>query len=115
MISYTSSLQNIPPVAPPPAAPALSAVARKSPYPSFSAHHQDVLRGLASTATPALNMQAYAANADYALEQQQARQALALSGLQQQAEAQQQDRNLGVQQLRNMTGVYSNLLSGLFS
>lgn len=115
MITYDSSLKNTPPVATPTQFPALEALQAKSPYHPTNQNQQDVLRGLAAGATPTLNMEAYQANSNYALAQQQARQQLALSGLQNMYQAQQNERDLGLRSLQNMTGFYNNLLSGLFS
>lgn len=85
---------------------------RKVPY-GLNQNSQDVLNALNSN--PALEMQAYKSRADYGLARQQAVQQLALAGLQQQSEAQQQQRNLGMQSLRNMMGVVNGALSGLYA
>lgn len=114
MITYDSTLKNTPPVATPTSFPAMTALATKSPY-AGNQNQQDVLRSLATNAASNLDMSAYRANTDYALAQQQARNQLALSGLQNMYEAQQNERNLGMQSLRNMTGFANDLLSGLFS
>lgn len=108
MITYNSSLANSPPAAID--FPMVDAMRKRSPYAGFGSNHQDVLRTVAS----APRMEAYKANADYALRQQQAQRDLALAGLRMQLDARNNERDLGVQRLRTMTGTVGDLLSGLY-
>lgn len=108
MINYNTFLGNSPPASLD--FPMVDAIRKRSPYQGFGANHQDVLRMTAS----APKMEAYKANSDYAMRQQDAQRDLALAGLQMQAEAENNQRNLGVQRLQMMTGFANNLLSGLF-
>lgn len=109
MITYQSSLRNSPPGSVD--FPAVEFIKSKSPYRGYNENHQDVLRMLARGPS----MEAYKANSDYALRQQEAQRDLALAGLQQQSQARNNARDLGVQRLQSMTGLFSNLLSGLFA
>lgn len=108
MINYNSSLASSAPVAID--FPMVDSIRARSPYAGFNSNHQDVLRTVAS----APRMEAYKANADYALRQQEAQRNLALTGLRMQADAASNARDLGVQRLRTMTGLAGDLLSGLY-
>jgi hypothetical protein len=115
MLTYNSSLQNKPPIDDAQRNQALDDLRRRSPYGAFGQNHQDVLNSLTDNAANTLNMEAYRANADYQMQQQRAQQQLILSGLQQQSEAEQNQRNLGNTRLQNMVGFTGNLLGGLFN
>lgn len=114
MLTYQSQLATNPPVADYQRNNALNDMRRASPYKAFGQNHQDVLNALTENAASTLDMEAYKANADYQQQQQQAQRQLALAGLQQQAEAEQNDRSLATGRLQNMVGFAGNLLGGLF-
>lgn len=115
MLTYNSTLQNQPPVDDAQRNQALDDIRRRSPYGIFGQNHQDVLNALTESAASSLNTEARLVNANYQLQQQRAQQQLALSGLQQQAEAEQNQRQLANNRLQNMVGVAGNLLGGLFN
>lgn len=93
----------------------MNAVRSAPQYAQFGQNSQDVLQGLADDAAASLDMEAYKANTDYSLRQQEAQRQLALAGLRQQAEAEQNQRDMGTNRLQMMTGFANNLLGGLFS
>jgi hypothetical protein len=115
MLTYNSSFQNKPPVDDAQRNQALDDIRKRSPYGVFGQNHQDVLNALTENAANTLDMESYRANADYQLQQQKAQQQLILSGLQQQSEAEQNQRNLANTKLQNMVGFAGNLLGGLFN
>lgn len=108
MITYNSSLANSPPAAID--FPMVDAMRKRSPYAGLGGNHQDVLRSVAS----APRMEAYKANADYAMRQQQSARNLALAGLRMQYDAANNARDLGMRRLQMMTGLAGDLLSGLY-
>lgn len=114
MLTYQSHLQSQPPFSDTQRDAALAAIRRSSPYKVFGQNHQDVLNALSESAAGALDMEAYRANADYQLRQQQSQRQLALAGLQQQAEAEQNRRNMSNSRLQSMVGFAGSLLGGLF-
>jgi hypothetical protein len=115
MLTYNSAFQDRPPVDDYQRTQAMEDIRRRSPYGVFGQNHQDVLNALTENAANTLNMESYKANADYQLQQQRAQQQLILSGLQQQAEAEQNQRAVGNSRLQNMVGFAGNLLGGLFN
>jgi len=115
MITYDSRLQDKQPYADHQRSAALADMRQRSPYTQMGQNHQDVLGALTDSAATSLNMQAYKANTDYALQQQEAQRRLALAGLQQQAAAEQNDRDLATNSLQMMTGFANNVLGGLFT
>ena len=115
MLTYNSSLQNRPPVSDQQRNAALAEIRQRSPYTQFGQNHQDVLGALTENAATVLDMEAYKTNTDYALKQQEAQRQLALAGLRQQAEAEQNQRDMATNRLQMMAGFANNLLGGLFS
>jgi hypothetical protein len=115
MLTYNSSLQDRRPYSDTQRAAAMADMRQPSPYAQFGQNHQDVLAALNDNAATVLDMEAYKTNANYALRQQDAQRQLALAGLRQQAEAEQNQRDLGTNRLQMMTGFANNLLGGLFS
>lgn len=114
MLTYNSTLQNRPPVSDSQRNAALAEIRQRSPYTQFGQNHQDVLGALTENAATVLDMEAYKANTDYALRQQEAQRQLALAGLQQQSQAENNQRDMATNRLQMMTGFANNLLGGLF-
>ena len=113
MLTYNSTLQNTPPITA--GMQAQATAMPRSPFTAFGKNHQDVLRSLYSANAANLDLQAQKTNTDYELAQQQAQRQLALSGLQQMAEAQQNQNALANRRLQSLIGVASPLLQGLFN
>lgn len=113
MLTYNSSLQNNPPIDPD--YPAMDAVRKRSPFTAFRQNHQDVFSAMGARQATALELEAQKANTDYALQQQQAQRDLALAGLTNMSQAQQNQTNLDTARLQNMVGFANSLLGGLFS
>lgn len=85
----------------------------QSPW-SYPSNHADIIRARGKSNLAQLWRAADAANTDYDLRHQQSQDALALSGLQQMASAQQQQRRLETDRAGAAMSAYSGLLSGLF-
>lgn len=86
-----------------------------SPYgKQYGRNHQDVLNYVGSMNADAYRRAAESVNNDYAAQQRTAQQGLALAGLQQMAQAQQNQRELSNSRLSQMTGIANSLLGGLF-
>lgn len=86
-----------------------------SPYGSqYGRNHQDVLNYVGSMNADAYRRAAEGVNNDYAAQQRAAQQGLALAGLQQMAQAQQNQRDMANNRLGQMTGIANSLLGGLF-
>lgn len=98
---YKTTVPNDPPSTPMPRA--------RSPY-QFPGAHADVFKGLNDADYAAYNLNASQADANYALQQQEAARNLVLGGLTQRAQAQQQQRELANSRL----GILSSLLSNVF-
>lgn len=113
MLTYNSSLQNNPPIEP--GYPAMGEIRKRSPFVPFGRNHQDVYQALGDRQANAIDMEAQKANADYALQQQQAQRELALAGLTNMSQAQQNQTNLDTARLQNMVGFANSLLGGLFN
>lgn len=92
----------------------LSNLAARSPFSAYGQNHSDVMRGLVADSRNALNMEAAKAESDYTLKQQEVQRQLALAGLKNQAEAEQQDTALATQQMQNSFGLINSVLSGLY-
>lgn len=107
MIKYNTQLPFEQPIADP-----RRAMAPKSPY--AGQNHQDVLNYVGSMNADAYRRAAENVNNDYAAQQRAAQQGLALAGLQQMAQAQQQGQDLSNNRLSQMTGFANSLLGGLF-
>jgi hypothetical protein len=115
MLTYNSSLQNHLPYSPLQRNSALAALTVKSPYGKFGSTHQDILNAMGGRNAANFDVAATKANADYQLAQQEAQRQLALQGLQQMSNAQQNQNELTNTRLQNMYGVANNLLGGLFN
>lgn len=86
----------------------------KSPYTAYGQSHQDAMDRLGGINAETYASAAERANDEYDAAQRQAQQQLALAGLQQMAQAQQNKNDLGNNRLQQMTGFASSLLGGLF-
>lgn len=115
MLQYTSTLPNQPPIDGASRNAALDAIRKRSPFSAFGQNHQDVLDALAERQAAELNSEARMANTDYALRQQQAQRQLALEGLNQMAQAQQNQNSLSNTRMQNMVGFAGGMLRGLFN
>lgn len=114
MLTYRSTLTSNPPSREIDAASASQSM-RTPVYAAYNQNHRDVLAALGGDSAARFNMEAEKANSDYRLAQLQAQRQLALSGLQQMAEAQQNQNALANTRLQNMTGFAGGLLKGLFN
>ena len=87
----------------------------KSPYAArYGRNHQDVLNYVGSMNADAYRRAAENVNNEYAARQRSAQQGLALAGLQQMAQAQQNQTDLANSRIQQMTGFANSLLGGLF-
>lgn len=109
MITYQSTLQDSPPASEQQRSAALSGLRIKSPYGAYGSSHQDVLNALGDRNAAEYDQAAYRANMDYQMKQQDSQRQLALAGLQQMNEAQQNDNSL----INQRFGNYASLLGGL--
>lgn len=109
------SLTRRPPYSSQQNAEAAASIASPSPYAGrYNANHADVLRSLSGSNAAKFALQSGAANADYGLAYQNAENELALAGLRNTFQQQQNDQSLRNQRLQNMYGFASSLLGGLF-
>lgn len=115
MLNYSSSFNPPTPYTQQQRSAALSGLHMEKPYRGYGQNQQDILNAMEGGNAAGLNMEATKANTDYELQKQQAEQQIALAGLQQMSQAQQQQNQLATQRLGNMTGAISPLLGGLFS
>lgn len=111
MLTYNTQLPFEAPVPEPQRA--MAAMKPRSPYTQFGQNHQDVLNYVGSLNADEYGRAAERVNNQYAAQQRDAQQGLALAGLQQMSQAQQNQQQLGTSRLQQMTGLYSNLLGGL--
>lgn len=81
----------------------------KSPY-SYPGAHEDLVRSLNDSDVASYNLAASKADADYGLQQQEAARNLVLGGLNQNMQAQQNQRDLSNSRL----GILSSLLSNVY-
>lgn len=113
MLNYETTLQAQPPVSPAMRQKAVAGMHLKSPY-GYSPQHQDLLNGLADQNAANYEMGADRANSRFGVQKLQAQRDLALQGLQQMAQAQQNQAELANARSGMGYGIVSNLLSGLF-
>lgn len=109
MLTYNTTLQNSAPGSAP-----LDGLRLKSPYSKYGSNHQDILNSMGDAAAADYDVAQSKANAAYTLSQQDAQNQIALRGLRQMAEAQQNQQSLYNTRLQNMVGSANNLLGGLF-
>lgn len=114
MLTYNTTLPNSPPFEPTQLTSALDGLKIRSPYKQFGSTHQDALNWLGDNNANVYRRAADRANTEYAMRQQEAESQLALAGLQQMNEAQQNQRSLQNSRLQQMTGVVGGLLQGVF-
>lgn len=89
------------------------ALAAPSPF-SFQGPHADVYAGLAQNNATAFDRSAQLADIDQMKQSRETQMQMALRGLEQMAQTQDNARNLSNQLYGNQTGFLSGLLSGLF-
>lgn len=113
MLTYDTTLQAQPPVSQSDRQKAVKGMRVKSPYP-YSSQHQDLLNGLADQNAANYEMGADRANSSFGVQKLQAQRDLALQGLQQMSQAQQNQMDYATARTGMGYGLVSNLLSGLF-
>lgn len=106
---YNTGLSNAPPVSPDFRATALAGLVPSMP--GYGQNFEDNARKLGAANRAAFNIDASKANADYDLAQAAAQNALVSRGLEMLGEQRGQQRGLGLERMRMVTG----LLGGLFS
>lgn len=108
MLNYNTTLPTAGPgFAAPPKLP--------SPYAVYGQNHRDVLAGLQSPMDANYGIAQSKANADYDMRKLEAERQLALQGLQQMSQAQQNSNDLANQRFSLLTGTAGGLLRDLFS
>jgi len=113
MLNYDSTLNAQPPVSSAQRQKAVRGMHIQSPY-GYSPQHQDLLNGLADQNAANYELGADEANATFGTRKLQAQRDLALTGLQQMAQAQNNQAELANARSGMGYGIVSNLLSGLF-
>jgi hypothetical protein len=93
---------------------AIRGLTGRSPFASYGQNHQDVFGYMGAAAADEYARAASRANTAYDAQRLATQQGLALAGLQQMSQAQQNDAALGNSRLSMMTGLAGNLLGGLF-
>ena len=114
MIDYNSNLRRTTPITDALLSEAKSDMLKKSPY-SYPSQHQDILNARGQENFANLQHSAEKANTEYDLQYQRAQSDLSAAGLQQMANAQQQQKQNEVARQGAMMNAYSGLLSGLFN
>jgi hypothetical protein len=111
MLTYNSGFNPPAPYTQQQRSDALSGLRMQSPYASYGQHQQDILNAAGDANAASFDVAASKAAGDFELQKMQAQQQLALSGLQQMAQAESQRRQLASSRL----GTVSPLLQGLFT
>ncbi len=111
MISYNSQFNPPVPYSPQQRAAALSGLNMQSPYAAYGQNQQDVLDAAGSVNAAGFDVAVSKENADAEMQRMRAQQSLALAGLQQMSQAEDQQRQLASARLNSV----SPLLQGLFS
>lgn len=114
MITHNSNLQRTTPITDSLLAEAKADMMKKSPY-SYPSQHQDILNAKGQENFANLQHSAEKANTDYDLQFQRAQYDLSAAGLQQLANAQQQQQQNEAARQGAAMSAYSGLLSGLFN
>ena len=112
MLNYTTELQAQPPVSQSDMARAMKGLKIKSPY-GYSPQHQDLLNALGDQNAANYALEADKANSRFGVQKLQAQRDVALQGLQQLAQAQQQQADLANTRSGTSLNFASSLLSGL--
>lgn len=107
---YQTSLKNQPPVTP--QMRALDGLV--SPY-QYPGAHSDVMKSRAGQIAADYNVASDRANTDYSLAQQQAENQLALQGLSNLAQDQENQRNAYQKRMDMMRGLQGSILGGMFN
>lgn len=87
----------------------------RNPYRGYGQNQQDILDAAGGVGAAGLDSAITKANTDFDLQKMQAQQQLALAGLQQMSQAQQQQNQLATQRLGVANSFMSPILQGLFS
>jgi len=107
MLTYNSSFNPQSPYTPQQRADALAGLRMQSPYAAYGQNQQDILNAAGDANAAAFDIEA----SKTSIARMQAQQQLALSGLQQMAQAESQQRQLANSRL----GMVNPLLQGLFT
>lgn len=110
---YDSYLVQQQPASPTMVARAQAAMANQ-PWGVYGQAHSDIMRSKGLENAALYGLAASKANNDFDLQTQQARNQLALGGLQMLTQDQQNQNNLENSRIGMATGLYNSLLSGLF-
>lgn len=113
MLTYDTTLQAQPPVSQAEMSRAMKGIRLQSPY-GYSPQHQDVLNALGDQNAAQYALNAEKANADFGSRKLQAQRDVALQGLQQMSQAQQNQMDYANARSGMGYGLVNSLLSGLF-
>lgn len=114
MLNYSTYLSPRQAVPDQDVARANAAFASPSPWGAYGAAHKDIMRASGRGNEALYNLAASKANADFSLQEQQARNQLALAGLQQMGQQQNYQQNLANSRLSAVNGIFNSLLGGLY-
>lgn len=91
-----------------------AAFASPSPWGAYGAAHKDIMRASGRENAALFDLASSKANTDFSLQEQQARNQLALAGLQQMGQQQDYERQLANSRLTAVNGIFNSLLGGLY-
>lgn len=114
MFEYTSYLSQSPPASLASASKARAAFEAPSPYSAYGPAHNDIMRASGRENAALFDLASSKANTDFSLQEQQARNQLALAGLQQMGQQQDYERQLANSRLTAVNGIFNSLLGGLY-
>lgn len=114
MLRYDTRLPFAPPVTQQGIEDAVQGMKIKSPYKGYGSAHQDTLDWMGDNNAANYRQSADRANFDYAAKQQAGAREMALQGLQQMSQAQQNEQGVQNSRLQNMIGVIGGPLGGLY-
>lgn len=115
MLTYDSQFNPPSPYTQKQRSEALAGLHLESPYRGYGKNQQDILNAAEGINAAGLDSSITKANTDFDLRKMQGEQQLALAGLQQMSQAQQQQNQLATQRLGVVNSFMSPLLQGLFS
>lgn len=114
MLEYTSYLSQGQPAPQATVAKAQAAFSARSPYAAYGPAHNDIMRSAGRENAALFDLAASKANTDFSLQEQQARNQLALAGLQQMGQQQDYERQLANSRMASVNGIFNSLLGGLY-
>lgn len=115
MLTYDSKFNPPSPYTQQQRSDALAGLQMRAPYRGYGQNQQDILDAAAGANAAGLDSAITKANTDFDLQKMQAQQQLALAGLQNMAQSQQQQNQLATQRLGVANSFVSPILQGLFS